>query len=305
MKFIFVLVFATGFCAHSFSQCPSGSCGPNLLPNSDFEITSTACGDATLPCIMYYDTSKVQGWWGTAPSSGGMTQANTPDYSNPACVGVPFGCNDFGAACSGGGHVWLAEVNYEYIQAQLLSPMQAGVSYCFTFTYRLGFNITGFGVWFHDLGKIYHSGQSIFNTQSPGITFSTEGGSGCQTATLNYTATGGETWILIGPTLMNQEITLDSLSLHEQCSATDIEDSMISASSFFISPNPATETLTIDLSKNQNHKAQLQIFNAMGMLVREVSVTQSSKIDISDLERGIYFVRLQDELQWTQKLVKE
>lgn len=281
-------VFLFSFFEKSVAQCPNGPCGPNLLPNPNFEITSAACGDPTLSCIMYYDTSKVQGWYGTTLSSGGISQANTPDYSNPFCVGVPFGCNNFGTACWGGGHVWLAESNYEYIQSQLLSPLQAGVTYCFTFTYRLGFNITGFGVWLHNLGKIYHSGQAIFTTQPASINFNTSGGTGCQTATLTYNATGGETWILIGPTFNSQEITLDSLSLREQCLATSISYNYDDiSSSIKIFPNPIVNSLNIISETNED--LEIILFDITTRKLLQHKFTSSISLSTEQMAKGVYF----------------
>jgi hypothetical protein len=61
---------------------------------------------------------------------------------------------------------------------------------------------------------------------------------------------------------------------------------------FEMYPNPATSTLNISFPENM--KQQLQIFNSMGMLLKEISVTQQTQIDISDLPKGLYFVHLKN-----------
>jgi len=280
----------------ALAQCPYGPCGANLIPNPDFEITSSSCGNASLSCIMFYDTSKVESWWGTAMSSGGISQSNTSDYSNPACVGIAFGCNNFGAACSGAGHVWLAESNYEYIQAQLLSPLQSGKNYCFTFTYRLGFNTTGFGLWVHNLGKILHSGPFCYNAQPPVLTFSTTGGSGCQVATLNFTATGGETWILIGPTVSDQEITLDNFSLKEQCLSTGLDyGNGNSSEAFQILPNPSNGIFTIANSNNLKRHFEVAVYNVLGQkMYQSENVTTPLNLDFTNQAKGMYLIQILD-----------
>lgn len=68
-------------------------------------------------------------------------------------------------------------------------------------------------------------------------------------------------------------------------------------------PNPATEKLNISLAENE--ESQLQIFNSMGMLVKEISITQTSQINISDLSNGLYFMYLTSDgkIIATEKLI--
>lgn len=86
------------------------------------------------------------------------------------------------------------------------------------------------------------------------------------------------------------------------CSTVGISESSFE-NDFSVYPNPATSTLNISIPENQ--KQQLQIFNSIGMFVKEISATQQTQIDISDLSSGLYFVRLQNNLLWTQKFIKE
>ena len=83
--------------------------------------------------------------------------------------------------------------------------------------------------------------------------------------------------------------------------ATGIEETESLGVTIF--PNPATETLNISLSENQ--KTQLQIFNVEGILIKEVSVAQSAKINTSDLASGLYFICLKDNPHLFQKFIKQ
>lgn len=74
---------------------------------------------------------------------------------------------------------------------------------------------------------------------------------------------------------------------------------------FSIYPNPATETLNIYFSENQNPKTQLQIFNSMAVLITEISVTQSAQINISELPIGLYFIHPKNQDYQTQKFIKQ
>lgn len=71
-----------------------------------------------------------------------------------------------------------------------------------------------------------------------------------------------------------------------------------------IHPNPANETLSIEFS-GLIKREQLQIFNAMGVLVKEIEVSESVKIDISDFANGLYFIQSKNNKHQAQKFVKQ
>jgi PKD repeat protein len=54
-------------------------------------------------------------------------------------------------------------------------------------------------------------------------------------------------------------------------------------------PNPAKDFLSID---NVKEKVNLQIFNTIGQLVKEETLTANTKLNIKELQTGIYFVSL-------------
>jgi len=86
------------------------------------------------------------------------------------------------------------------------------------------------------------------------------------------------------------------------CSTVGISDINFKKG-FSVYPNPATSTLYISIPEYQ--KQQLQIFNSIGLLIKEFSVTQQAQIDISDLSSGLYFVRTQNNFLLAQKFIKE
>jgi hypothetical protein len=88
------------------------------------------------------------------------------------------------------------------------------------------------------------------------------------------------------------------------CSPTTGLNEVISENKFSIYPNPANEYLTIRNNGNLNEKSQIQIFNTLGLLCKESSLSSSLQLDISKLTKGLYFVRLNDDPQYTIKFIK-
>lgn len=68
-------------------------------------------------------------------------------------------------------------------------------------------------------------------------------------------------------------------------------------------PSPASDVLTIKL-RDKNLNDQIQIFNVMGVLMKEVEAAQTTKVEVSDLPKGLYFIRLKNQKE-AQKFVKE
>lgn len=67
-------------------------------------------------------------------------------------------------------------------------------------------------------------------------------------------------------------------------------------------PNPANESIYISTISEQ--KNEIQFFNSMGVLVKEISISQSTQINIKDLPNGLYFVKLKNNHQQTIKFIK-
>ena len=87
------------------------------------------------------------------------------------------------------------------------------------------------------------------------------------------------------------------------CVVTDI-NKISMENSFSFHPNPANETLMITLAENKN-KESIQIYNSMGMLIKEFDVTQSIQIDITDLACGLYFICEKNNYIEAKKFIKE
>lgn len=81
-----------------------------------------------------------------------------------------------------------------------------------------------------------------------------------------------------------------------------VEETHLEINSFSFYPNPASETLSIILKENV--KEIIQIYNSMEMLVKEVVLTQSSQIDVSDLPNGLYFICEKNNFVSSQKFIK-
>jgi hypothetical protein len=72
---------------------------------------------------------------------------------------------------------------------------------------------------------------------------------------------------------------------------------------FSIFPNPANDYLTIYFEPNNG--TQFKILNALGVLVKEFFMSESSQIDVSDLPKGIYFINSKTTIQQTTKFIKQ
>lgn len=82
------------------------------------------------------------------------------------------------------------------------------------------------------------------------------------------------------------------------------ENGFIPQASLKVFPNPNKGQFTIQL-ENMDSQVQLMIFNAVGTLIHQVKTSDESLIiDLSNAQRGIYFVRAFNETeQFTQKLI--
>lgn len=75
-------------------------------------------------------------------------------------------------------------------------------------------------------------------------------------------------------------------------------------SKFSISPNPASDCITVRFNGLSGAQA-LQIHNSLGQLVKEIMVTHESKITVSNLTSGVYFVHLKTNLKETHTFIKK
>jgi Secretion system C-terminal sorting domain/PKD domain len=69
------------------------------------------------------------------------------------------------------------------------------------------------------------------------------------------------------------------------------------------SPNPASETLTINF-KHTPKQEQIQIFDANGRLIKTTKALLTTKINVTDLARGHYYIRIKNKNQPPLKFIK-
>lgn len=84
---------------------------------------------------------------------------------------------------------------------------------------------------------------------------------------------------------------------------TALSGSEVKESEFAIFPNPAGETLTLDISNHHNSRVHIEILNSLGVVVKGMEVIVSKQFDVSDLPRGLYFVRLKDSTWKVRKFI--
>ena len=78
-------------------------------------------------------------------------------------------------------------------------------------------------------------------------------------------------------------------SLKTPCTPTGIDENQIISSIF---PNPVQSELTVVTNENTDH---YELLNALGQVVFNGTISNNSrqfKLNVSDLENGIYFLRL-------------
>ena len=196
-----------------FSQC-SNICGTNLLTNPDFETPTVSCSTADIQ--LYNSQTPVAGWYGTDDYPGA---GSSPDYFS-ACAGFTNSANN--SCISGAGRVGVftktsGTNSREYVQSQLITPLVAGKTYCFSMIVKskvgsagnLLSACDGMAAWFHNQGLIniqtMNAGNQLLGAGSlinanPQVENPSGNliGAQCVMVTGTFCAQGGENWIVIG-----------------------------------------------------------------------------------------------------------
>ncbi len=73
---------------------------------------------------------------------------------------------------------------------------------------------------------------------------------------------------------------------------------------YFIYPNPTSESITIISPENQENET-ISIYTALGGLVKEIELTSTNQVTISELANGVYFVMFKNHPQQTLKFIKK
>jgi hypothetical protein len=102
-------------------------------------------------------------------------------------------------------------------------------------------------------------------------------------------------------------VYLDNININDQANGIA---SINSLAGFSIYPNPASTSFTIEGASNAE-KIHYSIYNVVGAEIKSGDITATGnsfngKIQISDISRGMYFIKLSDgENTWTKKLSVE
>lgn len=72
-------------------------------------------------------------------------------------------------------------------------------------------------------------------------------------------------------------------------------------------PNPTSNFLILNVSNSELEKSKFQIFDCTGRLMKEISNPESNKINVADLNTGLYFIHWlkEEEIVGVGKIVKE
>ena len=74
--------------------------------------------------------------------------------------------------------------------------------------------------------------------------------------------------------------------------------SEINKQNFSFSPNPSSNTLYILITDTKNVKTNIEIFNITGQKMKEYAINKgNNQIDISCLQKGIYFLKIGDDIK--------
>ena len=88
-----------------------------------------------------------------------------------------------------------------------------------------------------------------------------------------------------------------------ECNPKSGTNTLPDLNGFSVSPTFAVESIQISFSDNLE-KQQIQIFNSIGILMKESDISQSDQISVSELSSGMYFIRLKNRWQQTLKFIK-
>ena len=227
------------FSISAYGQCDPG-CGPNLVPNGDFEEADPVFCDDNESSELWSDLSPVASWIGAATTTS-FSNIYTPDYFNEDCAaGNP---NEGVDQTAGLGFFTVSFTGFdasEWIQVQLSEPLVAGQQYCVTFSAKTytekGSPGDGLDVAILNDPVV----QNAFVGDNPtGFTPAYSNPTGqliteeFQDYSFTYCANGGEQWLAMGnqnatqtfiePPGVQGYVIVDNVTLSESCNQSSIE----------------------------------------------------------------------------------
>ncbi len=145
-------------------------------------------------------------------------------------------------------------------------------------------------------GKV-HSGGNTASTNFPILN--------AFNSSLTGTITG--TALVFKPDLLfqNSNTCAISNSFINPCLNTSINEFENTEEISNVYPNPATNSLTINLANHQISNEHIQIFSPIGVLIKDVYCSQTTQISITDLSIGLYFIHFSNNSQQPIKFLKQ
>ena len=297
---------------------------PNLVPNPSFELM----GSSTNPFF------PVQNW-DRPPGSGTTPDAFHTTYSQGTdCTGsrgVPQNGMGYSYAKAGDGYVGFLQFynqgnqvdSREYIQAQLLSPLQAGLSYKIGLfvkkSPRSTYAINHFGIYLSDTAIHQNFNQPIAAVPQLDLTSTLYDTVNWTLMQTTYTAIGGENYITIGNFYADAACTIpntgqfdpwcwlnvnaayhyvDSVYVMQTEHPSAIDNELLG--NVMLYPNPTTGIIHIGLPDVQG--SEVVVYDVFGKNV--LQETNKDAIDISHLRKGLYFVQVKYKGNiWVKKVV--
>jgi len=328
MKYFYSLLFLASIFIY-----PSYSYGQNLIPNPGFELHDT--------CPTSFFQFELAQFWLSVENSPDFYNSCEPFH----IVGVPynyFGYQPAHSGCSYGG-LFAAENNYrEYMQTSLLSPLIPGTRYFISYNLSLGIGSGGHIVATNKFGcKLSTQSYTTANDSNPSTdnqaTFYTDS---IITDTLNWVTIKGSfiadsayQFITFGnffDSLQTQFIILTPNApkitsyyyIDDVCLSTDsltcnnvtdtchpptlnVVNEISKENNIQLFPNPFSEQLTIEMSKNEDYEVILYDITARQM-VKEHFIKRIS-INTSRFSPGLYFYEVKSRAGFVKsgKIIRE
>ncbi|MES2515381.1 MAG: T9SS type A sorting domain-containing protein [Bacteroidota bacterium] len=305
------------------------STSQNLIQNGSFEISTNNDCYGSFDHHTFPNPHILDSWY----------NYNSPDYFSSVCsVGaysVPFNLFGINNAKHGATYVGIYiyskdTENKEYIYQQLTAPLQSGKIYCLNFYIsradKIPFAIKNMGAYFSN--SLPPMVTNYYINATPQVLNQ----SGFLSDTINwmeiqgcFTAQGGEQYITIGnfnsnantDTLRIQSTDpltgagndiayyyIDDVTLIDQ-TTVGLENMNYESGVMNVYPNPAMDVLNVGTNFQNKENLTIKITDVIG---REILITDyKEQLDISFLERGIYFVSILqgNKTLGVRKIVKE